>query len=133
MMRYVNQLGLDDKVIFRGHQSNMLETAINEDLDLVWLHGYHSVPGGWAGYDFCALGIPQIFWDFGGVKKPELENIFPMTNNVVKFTELSEKMLLDIDYSLAVRDLQFKYTEEYQNIYKYISNLEKAYKKCIKE
>lgn len=130
MERYVKQLGIESKVFFRGHQSKMLETANSEKLDLVWLHGYHSLPGGFAGYDISSLGIPQVFWDFGGVKREELKFVFPMTNKVIEFAELSERVLTDFDYAYKLRDLQFDFTDKNQNILNFIVNLEQAYK-CI--
>ncbi len=131
VMRYVKQLDMKGFVIFRGHQKDMLDTAMNEDLDLVWLHGYHGLPGGWAGYDICHLGIPQVFWDFGGTRRPELRETFPMSNSVSEMASLSLKFLIDKERAKKLRDLQFTYTEKNQNINNFIHNLEKAYQSVV--
>ena len=127
VMRYVNQLGLKDKVIFRGHQKDMIGTAKSDNLDLVWPHGYHSVPGGWAGYDICTLGIPQLFWNFGGVNRLELRNVFPMYNNVSQFAETSLKAIQNLDYAKELSQSQFEYVVDNQNIANFIGDLENTY------
>ena len=127
VMRYINQLGLEKSIIFRGHQKDMIGTAKKESLDLVWLHGYHSVPGGWAGYDICTLGIPQVFWNFGGVERPELSEIFPMYNNTNKFAEKSLKVIQDNEYAYKLSQTQFDYVLQNQNIAKFIGDLENTY------
>jgi len=127
VMRYVEQLGLTDSIKFRGHQDKMLETAMHEELDLVWLHGYHGVPGGWSGYDICNLGIPQIFWDFGGTRRPELKETFPMTNNIAEMANLSLKVIKSKEEAISLRKLQFEYVQKNQNIKNFIHNLEDSY------
>ena len=127
VLRYVEQLGLKDSVKFRGHQTNMLDKAMNEDLDLVWLHGYHGLPGGWAGYDICHLGIPQVFWDFGGTRRSELKETFPMSNKVVEMANLSHKFIVDKEEAKKLSDFQFEYTQKNQNIKNFIHNLEELF------
>lgn len=132
VLRYVKQLDLQDKIKFRGHQKKMLETALSENLDLVWLHGYHSLPGGWAGYDIASVGIPQVFWNFGGAESEELSEIFPMTNNVESMAKLSKELIENDLEAIKLSNAQFKYTVHNQEIRNYIAGLENAYKSVVK-
>ncbi len=132
VLRYVRQLNLQDKIKFRGHQEKMVETALHEKLDLVWLHGYHSLPGGWAGYDIASVGIPQVFWDFGGTESDELSQVFPMTNNVESMAVLSKELIENELEAIKLSNTQFEYTVKNQEIRNYIVELENAYKSVIK-
>ena len=49
--RYLRNLNLIDKVIFRGHQEDIKTTICDEQLDLVWFQGYLNRPAGYAGFD----------------------------------------------------------------------------------
>lgn len=125
--RYIEQLGLEKNIVFRGHQKEMMQCALEENLDLVWLHAYHSMPGGFAGFDLCALGIPSIFWDFGGEDNAELKKIFPQFNNTYDFAMLSRKILENNEAAIHLSNTQFNYTYSTRNINLYIANLEKKY------
>jgi len=60
VMRIVEQLDLKDNVFFRGHQDDLIHSALEDNLNLIWLHGYYGVPGGFAGFDICTTKIPQV-------------------------------------------------------------------------
>jgi glycosyltransferase involved in cell wall biosynthesis len=128
--RYIRQLNLQDFIKFRGHQKDMLKTAIDEKIDLLWLHAYHSLPGGFAGFDLCSLGIPTIFWDFGGKNNIELKKIFIQTNNINEFVSHSLNLLSSSEEAKHISQIQFNYTFKNQNIDFFIQNLEDTYLKA---
>jgi glycosyltransferase involved in cell wall biosynthesis len=125
----VSSLEIADKVFFRGHQQDIKETAVLEKLDLVWLHGYHSVPGGWVGYDICTLGIPQVFWDFGGQKIPVLLNTFPVVSSQEEFVSLSNRVLADAEFAQDLGRKEFDFVKKNHEIKINIKPLVNKYKK----
>jgi glycosyltransferase involved in cell wall biosynthesis len=125
--RHVQQLKLEKHIFFRGHQENILKTAIEENLDLVWLHGYHGIPGGWVGFDISTAKIPQLFWNFGSEEDTKFHPFFPMFNSL---SGLADKSILTLSDPLAAKKLaeeQFKYTDENYNIAKNIHVMENLY------
>ncbi|MFM7681121.1 MAG: hypothetical protein ACKO7P_00025 [Bacteroidota bacterium] len=126
MNRYVQQLELAKSIHFRGHQENILKTAIEEELDLVWLHGYHGLPGGWVGFDISTAKIPQLFWNFGN-NTGKFHSFFPMFNSVNEMAKKSISILLNPSEAKVLADEQFEYTNENYNISKNIHVMEKLY------
>ncbi|MFC2175513.1 hypothetical protein ACFLR1_00910 [Bacteroidota bacterium] len=127
IMRYVKQLQIQDNVFFRGHQENILETAVTEQLDLVWLHGYHGIPGGYAGFDICTTGIPQIFWNFGDSDTEIRYDCFPVHHNIVGFAQQSVELLNNPNKAKLLAESQRDYVKENLDIDKFIEVLEKAH------
>ena len=125
--RYIRQLDLQDSVFFRGHQENLVQTAVEENLDLVWLHGYHGIPGGWAGFDICTTKIPQIFWNFGGTEQTVYTDLFPMYNQISAFAGASAHLLQQPEEAERLAQKQFDYIEENRNIMRFIHIMEELY------
>lgn len=124
--RYVEQLKLEHAIHFRGHQENILKTAIEEELDLVWLHGYHGLPGGWVGFDISTAKIPQLFWNFGN-NTNKFHSFFPMFNSVNELAKESVSLLTNPTEAKILAEAQFNYTDENYNISKNIVVMEKLY------
>jgi len=124
--RYVNQLDLQQNVIFRGHQENILKTAVEEELDLVWLHGYHGLPGGWVGFDISTAKIPQLFWNFGN-NTGKFHSFFPMFNSLNEMAKKSISILLNPSEAKVLADEQFEYTNKNHNISMNIHVMEELY------
>ncbi len=128
VLRYVEQLKLEKNIFFRGHQENILKTAVQENLDLVWLHGYHGLPGGWVGFDVSTAKIPQLFWNFGSDDQTNFFSFFPMFNSVSGLAHKSLLMLSDPLEAKKLADEQFNYTNENYNIEKNILVMEELYR-----
>ncbi|NBX39568.1 MAG: hypothetical protein EBR54_09215, partial [Flavobacteriia bacterium] len=64
MVDEIRALDIESAVFFRGHSYTMVETAVNENLTLTWMHSYYGIPGGFASFDLCTTKIPQLFWNF---------------------------------------------------------------------
>lgn len=124
--RYVQQLNLEQAIHFRGHQENILKTAIEEELDLVWLHGYHGLPGGWVGFDISTAKLPQLFWNFGN-NTGTFYSFFPMFNSVSELAKRSISLLSNPTEAKKLADEQFNYTNENYNISKNIHVMEQLY------
>lgn len=123
----VQQFELNNHVFFRGHQEDLVETALGEKLDMVWFHGYHGAPGGFAGYDICTTGIPQLFWEFSGKINPETASVFPMFINLEHFVDKSLEVLTQESVAKNISQAQFNYVCEKKDMSIYIKQLEKTY------
>jgi glycosyltransferase involved in cell wall biosynthesis len=129
--RYVNQLNLQNKVFFRGHQDSVTATAVKDNLDLVWLHGYHGLPGGWVGFDISTVKIPQLFWNFGKNEHAKSYPFFPMFNSLNDFANKSVEVLTQTELAKNLANEQFLYTDEHYNIEKNIHVMEELYSSLI--
>jgi glycosyltransferase involved in cell wall biosynthesis len=131
--RVIDQLALNNKIIFRGHQENILKTAFEDNLDLVWLHGYHGLPGGWAGFDICTGRFPQLFWNFGKTEHSKDYSFFPMFNSITAFAEKSLELINNPELAIKIAAEQFEYTNEHYNIQKNIVVMEELYQSIKKQ
>jgi len=124
---FVKHLRLEGKVKFMGHQDNIVKSALKDKLDIVWFHGYHGVPGGFAGFDICTSGIPQIFWNFGTASQDERSETFPMFYKLIDFVDRSCKILANKNDAETLSKKQYNYILETRNISNYIKTLEMLY------
>jgi glycosyltransferase involved in cell wall biosynthesis len=131
--RYVEQLQLEPSVFFRGHQDNILKTAVEEDLDLVWLHGYHGIPGGFAGFDIATAKIPQLFWNFGCAPNTQIHECFPMFNDIEAFANDSVYLLDNPLEAELLAEKQFEYINCNFNIIKNIHIMEELFQETSKK
>lgn len=111
--RYIDNLNLNEKVYFRGHQTDMKQTIINEKIDLVWFQGFNNLPAGYAALEVCLTGTPQLFWDFFvGVNdltnKMNQEIIYPHFKDLLSFVKASKEVLYDNDSATALSEKQFQ-------------------------
>lgn len=127
VLRYVEQLGLEKNVFFRGHVKDIVESATAEDLDLIWLHAYHGQPGGYAGFDICTTKIPQVFWDFGAVDDSLKDERFPMSNKLKTFVSLSLGLIENPEQARVLAEKQYAFVKENKDIYSYIHILEEFF------
>jgi glycosyltransferase involved in cell wall biosynthesis len=127
--KYIRHLSLQNKVFFRGHQEDIVKTAVNEELDLVWFQGYKNRPAGYAGFDICRTGIPQVLWDFnpsplsygiGG-------NVYPIYKHLTSFVDKSYQVLTDEKEAMSLSSLQFNDLLENRDMQKKIYVLENLF------
>lgn len=126
--RYIRHLGLSDKVFFRGHQENIVKTALEEQIDISWFQGYNNRrPAGYAGLDICTAGIPLVCWDF--YDRPILyrNNIFPHFKNLNSFVNESVNLLLDRKFANKISEAQFNEVSTQRNSIEKIKELEIIY------
>ncbi|MBS1593554.1 MAG: glycosyltransferase [Bacteroidetes bacterium] len=121
--KYIRHLGLKDKVKFRGHQKDLKKTAIDEKLNIVWFHGFYGIPGGFAGFDICSIGVPQLFWDFSQMSGKGMEE-FPMYSNINAFAARTVDILQDEEEANKISMAQYQYIQEMRNVKKWVPNLE---------
>jgi len=127
VMRIVKQLDLESKVIFRGHQVDLIATALADNLNLIWLHGYYGIPGGFSGFDICTTKIPQIFWDFSVSSDKFSDPRFPMYHQLSKFVAKSLEIIEDPSKAKDLAEVQYKYIDEEKNVKKFIHILESLF------
>ena len=125
--RYLNHLNLNDKVVFRGHQENMVETLNNENLNLVWFQGYLNRPAGYAGQDVSVTGTPMLLWDFFLGDNPninDLSYIYPHFKDIELFKDASIQVLLKEELAKNISERQYLDVLEHKDMKKNIKNIE---------
>ncbi len=132
VMRIVKQLDLEKNVFFRGHQQDLIASALVDNLNLIWLHGYYGVPGGFAGFDICTTKIPQVFWDFSVSSDQFSDERFPMFHSLSKFVAKSLEIIEDAVKAKELAEVQYKYIDDERNIQKFIHILETLFEEKTK-
>ena len=127
VMRFVKQLDLTKNVFFRGHQQDLIHTALADNLSLIWLHGYYGVPGGFAGFDICTTKIPQVFWDFSVTGDKYRDERFPMYHVLSKFVAKSMEIIENESLARELAEVQYSYIENDKDIQKFIHILENLF------
>lgn len=122
--RNAETLSLQEKVVFKGHQADIIKTALDDKLDMVWFHGYHNFPGGFASFDLSSAGIPQVFWNFTPCSGEENQGVFPMHSGLYDFVDQSYEILNNPQYALDIGLKQYNYITGNRNIKKNIHLLE---------
>lgn len=126
--RYLDRLGIRDKVFFRGHQENIVKTVIDEEISLSWFQGYNNDrPAGYAGIDICTTGTPLICWDFHPNPVNPFNPIYPHYKNLNQFVAKTLEILTYKEKAEALSRSQFEETKENRNVNTYISKLEDKY------
>lgn len=127
-LELVRQLGIVGNVHFRGHRDDMLGSALQERLSLVWFHSFYGVPGGFAGFDIATLGIPQLFWNFTPETAFTPDPAFPVFNDPQSFINTSLKVLQDENHASELSRVQFNAICKTRDIRKHIHRLESLYR-----
>ncbi len=128
MIRYLSNLGITDKVFFRGHQDDIVETLLNEHINLSWFQGYNNNrPAGYAGLDICTTGTPLICWDF--MEKPinSFSEVYPHYKNLSGFVAKSFEILTNCESAETLSNLQFNDVIENRDMKKEIAVLDSIY------
>jgi glycosyltransferase involved in cell wall biosynthesis len=123
----VERLHLTPYVFFRGHQEKMTETALSEDIDIAFIHGYHGLPGGWVSFDLSRVGIPQVFWDFGHSNTGAFNEVFPMFQDAKQMADFCNELLNCPSKSELLAKNQLMTISDKHNIEKNIHVLEHIY------
>jgi glycosyltransferase involved in cell wall biosynthesis len=124
----VRALQIAHAVFFRGHQTSITETAVNENIDLALIHGYHGLPGGWVSFDLSRAGIPQLFWDFGHTESSVANEAFPMYQDVNQLANACNNALTNPDYAQKLAQQQLLEIRKEHDIERNISILEEIYR-----
>jgi len=127
VQRIADIFNISEHVYFRGHQKNIKQTAIAEKLDIVWYQGYKNRPAGYAGFDICLTGIPQVFWDFSHEKKAAENDVYPLYKNLDSFVDKSIELLTNEDSSKKLSYLQFNDVINNRDIKRGINVLEAVF------
>jgi glycosyltransferase involved in cell wall biosynthesis len=128
--RYINHLDLEGRVHFKGHQSDMKQTIIDEKLDLVWFQGYKNRPAGYAGFEVCLTGVPQLFWDFFVGQNKQINNldvVYPHYKDLLSFVEATKTILSDKKMADILSERQFNDVVNNRDISKNIKAIENIF------
>lgn len=128
--RYINNLDLNGKIHFRGHQIDMKKTILEEKIDMVWFQGYNNLPAGYAGLEVCLTGTPQLFWDFfigenQQINRLDRNVIYPHYKDLLSFVEASKKVLYDFEVAESLSKKQFQDVYDNRDIFKNVEIIEK--------
>lgn len=129
---FLERLAIREKVIFRGHQDDIIKTIDKEHLDLSWFQGYNNDrPAGYAGFDVCTTGTPLICWDFFPEPTNPFNDIYPHFKNLNEFTSESFKILTNKAAAETLSQAQFKDIEQSRNSKYFIHTLEETYQSIV--
>ncbi|MCP2029180.1 glycosyltransferase involved in cell wall biosynthesis [Flavobacterium sp. HSC-32F16] len=128
--RYINNLDLNGKIHFRGHQIDMKKTILEEKIDMVWFQGYNNLPAGYAGLEVCLTGTPQLFWDFfigenQQINRLDRNVVYPHYKDLLSFVEASKKVLYDFEVAESLSKKQFQDVYDNRDIFKNVEIIEK--------
>lgn len=133
MYRYVKQLNLQERVFFRGHQTNLVDAALKDKIDLVWFHSYYGQPGGFASFDISSVAIPQLFWNFSNTEGNTKDDIFPVFNHLSSFVDKSVEILSSSSKAEALSTIQYEDTLKTRNMKENVMLLESLYQTIAKK
>ncbi|MBF4517592.1 hypothetical protein IRZ71_14605 [Flavobacterium sp. ANB] len=130
MIAYLDRLGIVDKVIFRGHQEDIVVTATTEHLDLSWFQGYNNrTPAGFAGLDICLTGTPLVCWDFYSKPLDFFNGVYPHFKNLNQFVNFSSAILNNKNDAEELSNAQFQDVLQNRDMDKLIPEVEELYVK----
>ncbi len=124
IMEHVNLLNLNDSVQFMGHAQDIVESAVEHELSLVFFHGYHHMPGGFASFQLSSAGIPQLFFEMIPQDLTERDVVLYSTNSVRAYTDKAVGLLNNKEALTKLSADQFVVNKEQRDIEKNIVDLE---------
>lgn len=126
----IERLNIKEKVLFRGHQDNIVATVFEDNLSLSWFQGYNNDrPAGYAGIDICTTGLPLLCWDFHPNPNDTINVIYPHYKNLNNFVAKSFEVLNHEEIATELSQIQFEETKKDRNIDLYIQILEDEYRR----
>ena len=125
MVDEIRALGIESAVFFRGHSYTMVETAVNENLSITWMHSYYGIPGGFASFDLCTTKIPQLFWNFTPNFSVPDNVCYPMFDDTTTFVHETMQLLQHPEEAQKLGLLQFEDVTKHRDIAKNCRILEK--------
>lgn len=134
VVNFLERLGIKERVIFRGHQDDIIAKINKEHLDVSWFQGYNNDrPAGYAGFDVCTTGTPLICWDFFPEPTKPFNTVYPHFKNLNEFASESFKILTNKAAAEALSQTQFKDIEQSRNSKYFIHTLEETYQSIATE
>ena len=133
MVDEIRKLGIEHAVFFRGHSYNMVESAVNENLSLTWMHSYYGVPGGFASFDLCTTKIPQLFWNFTPNFSVSYNACYPIFEVETSFVRQTLYLLQDPEEAQKLGVLQFEDVSKHRDIAKNCRILEEILRNNCEE
>ena len=132
MIRYLKNLGIQKRVFFKGHQEDIVNTLVNDNINLTWFQGYNnSRPAGYAGLDICTTGTPLLCWDFMESPNSLYNEIYPHYKNLHHFVNKSHEILTNKHLAEELSQLQFTDVNLNKNIDKNIYRLYEIYERFL--
>lgn len=128
ILNNIKALSLTDYVIFKGHQENLIDSALNEELDVIWAHSYYGFPGGFASMDLSSIGIPQVFWNFTPNCENQECNEFKTFKDINIFVEYNKQLLSDSSFAQTIGENQYLSIKTNNNIDENIKILEEIFR-----
>ncbi|ATL43859.1 hypothetical protein OZ664_14150 [Elizabethkingia sp. HX WHF] len=128
MNAFLDRIGIKDKVFFRGHQEDIVQTAIDDELSLSWFQGYNNDrPAGYAGFDICTTGTPLLCWDFHPYPKDYYNPIYPHYKNLNQFVEKTIEILTNKEQAEELSLKQYQDVVDSRDVNNYISVIQDEY------
>jgi len=124
----LDRLGIKEKVFFRGHQEDIVDTVFKEKISLSWFQGYNNDrPAGYAGIDICSTGLPLVCWDFHPKPNDVFNTIYPHFKNLNEFVNYSIQIVTNKEEAEKLSQNQFDDVLKTRDVNSYIKKLEEVY------
>ena len=121
---HIRLLNLENNVKFMGHSKNIVQSAIDHEVSVVFFHGYHHVPGGFASFQLSSAGIPQLFFEMIPQDIIERDVVLYSTNSIYKLAKKTLGFLRAPDKLKKLSEEQLKKIKEERNIEETIIGLQ---------
>jgi glycosyltransferase involved in cell wall biosynthesis len=126
----LEELGIQDKVRFMGHQED-LEIAIRRDnLALLWLVSMGPSLS-YASIEVASLGMPMVFWNLSSMSYEEIlaetDNALHSFSNIDRFVEFNRNVLADSSELATLGEKLRTFVRRKFEIANYIKALEHYY------
>lgn len=128
--KLLNDLGILDHVIFRGHSKSISNSIINDKIDVLWLVSMGKSIS-YSSIEISALGMPMVFWNLNEVDNLQIlddtNGAINSFNNLKKFIEFNLNISKDDKELRRIGQNIRNYVTNYYDINKNIKKLEKYY------
>jgi glycosyltransferase involved in cell wall biosynthesis len=126
-MEHIQLLNIGENIDFKGHSTNIVESAVNDKLSIVFAHSYHCVPGGFASFQLSSAGIPQLFFEMIPQKNFYFQDKgFFFTNSIAALSYKAIELLNDPKIAKLIAVSQFDENKRVRDVSKNILLLEEC-------
>jgi glycosyltransferase involved in cell wall biosynthesis len=128
--RMIETFHIDSAVTFHGHTADIVKSATDHELDLIWFQSFYGYPAGYAGYDMCLAGFPHVFWELlPNIDGQSGDPAYNCYRDLQGFADMSLKLLKDTDYAARLSEQQIHAVKRDQDVHIWIKAFEDLLKR----
>ena len=126
----LNDLGILDSVIFRGHSRSISDSIINDKIDILWLVSMGKSIS-YSSIEISGFGMPMVFWNLNDIDSLKIladtNGAINSFNNLKEFIDFNLKISGDDKELRMIGQNVRNYVMNYYDINKNIKKLEDYY------